>query len=492
MPCLILARSQLCALAAVNLIASTACGGDGGGPSGPGDVVISEIRVTPERDYALAGASLTFNAEVLDEDGAPVARHPTWSSSDPSVIAVEGRLAHFLQAGTAEIRAEYGGVTGAVEVTVEEVDWQVIDAGSASSCGISTAGRAYCWGQNRHGNLGTGSFDHQPIATRVAGDLTFRAIDHGEGRITCGITLTDKLYCWGEGGGLGHGAAPDVAAPQAILPNMAFSQVATGNGHVCALATGGEIWCWGHGVYGQLGRGSTGPNLDPAPVAGGHPFVAVAAGGDVSCGVTAEGSAYCWGANAVGQLGTTEESEVCVPDLFPEPFCRTDPALVALGESVATIGIGRDHVCAVAVSGTLWCWGTNEAGQLGSGTQSEFSAAPVEAAGGATWASVQPGYPAYSGGPSYTCATKLTGSTECWGDNHNNRLGDATPGIRLTPTPISGGHTFSAHRAGLLTGCGVTSDGRGWCWGGGGYVAGTGLPDDVSAAPVEVPGKPVS
>jgi alpha-tubulin suppressor-like RCC1 family protein len=47
---------------------------------------------------------------------------------------------------------------------------------------------------------------------------------------------------------------------------------------------------------------------------------------------------------------------------------------------VTAIAAGRDHTCAVLVSGSLQCWGNNEQGRLGNGT-TQNSSTPVTVVG---------------------------------------------------------------------------------------------------------------
>jgi len=72
-----------------------------------------------------------------------------------------------------------------------------ISAGGAHSCGITSDNKAYCWGANGSGQLGTGSRDEndhdRPL--RVSGGLSFRQVKAGLG-FTCGVTLSDRAYCW--------------------------------------------------------------------------------------------------------------------------------------------------------------------------------------------------------------------------------------------------------------------------------------------------------
>src|SRR5438552_176165 len=100
-------------------------------------------------------------------------------------------------------------------------------------------------------------------------------------------------------------------AGKTLLPvagNLAFTTVSTGNdAYSCGVTTSGSAYCWGLNAYGQLGDGTTANRLVPTLVSGGLTFVSVAASttpdGAHTCGLTTSGSVYCWGLNDHGQLG---------------------------------------------------------------------------------------------------------------------------------------------------------------------------------------------
>jgi len=63
------------------------------------------------------------------------------------------------------------------------------------------------------------------------------------------------------------------------------------------------------------------------------------------CSLLVNESLYCWGANNHGQVGINNQVR------------QSSPKYVAFGESVAFVGVGEEHSCAIGVSGTLKCWG---------------------------------------------------------------------------------------------------------------------------------------
>lgn len=229
----------------------------------------------------------------------------------------------------------------------------------------------------------------------------------------------------------------------------ALGAITGGGAHSCAVAIGGQVYCWGSNTHGQLG--SDGPDRTrPTPVTQqGLVFPAVDAGFEFTC-AQASTQAYCWGRNSSGQLGngTTVNS--------------TTPVLVSGQLDVRFFSVGADHACVLTQAlREVWCWGNNAFGQLGDGTTTNRSS-PVRVVqpAGVTFANV-------AAGNGHSCATAADGRAFCWGANGNGALGDGTLVNRLTPAPVTlpQGITLSAIAASLHT-CAFTTDRlQLWCWG---------------------------
>jgi alpha-tubulin suppressor-like RCC1 family protein len=251
--------------------------------------------------------------------------------------------------------------TGPVAV-VTDLRFVVLDLGAAHTCGLTAAGAAYCWGDNTRGQLGDGTIAPRSTPGPVDGDHIFTQIAAGGFSIghTCGLTTAGAAYCWGnnENGRLGIGSM-DVDAhpvPTEVSGDLVLAGVTAGlGGHSCAWTASGSAYCWGSNDFGGLGNGTTSASSVPVPVSGGHAFEQLVAGGFIghTCALEDGGAAWCWGENERGQVGDGTTAD------------RLEPAAVTGGRSFEMVDAGFRHSCGRTVEGVVYCWGSGATGQLG-------------------------------------------------------------------------------------------------------------------------------
>lgn len=270
----------------------------------------------------------------------------------------------------------------------------------------------WCWGSNAEGQLGSGSFGGQQDVPVQSGVLTgwgsVTTIGTGS---TCGIRADESLWCWGDGqdGALASGNTTDQSSPQEVTsPSVQWQYVAGGMGsHACAIDSTESLWCWGLNDYGQVGIGVAGADeLEPVAVTGGHTWQKVVAGSRFSCGLHTDETVWCWGRNEEGQLGQGD---------FGDGTERASPTQVGTAQWL-DISSGTDHICAIQLDGTLWCWGDNNEGQMGQGSTSANVPTPVQVGTDTWWESVHLGH-------NSSCAKRIDGALYCWGDNEFGQLG---------------------------------------------------------------------
>jgi alpha-tubulin suppressor-like RCC1 family protein len=350
------------------------------------------------------------------------------------------------------------------------------------TCGLTSDGVAYCWGNDGNGQLGNGgvSLDTQspsPVDTStVPGNKAFIQLTGG-GYHTCGLTAGGVAYCWGyDGHGeLGNGGtsvdtqSPSPVDTSATPVNKAFVKFTGGYGHTCALTSEGVAHCWGTDLNGQLGNGFSSqdeqsPSLvDTSTIFGNKAFVQLTGGGYHTCGLTVEGVAYCWGTDLDGQLGNGGTSQnTQSPSLV-------DTSTIPGNKVFVQLTGGGYHTCGLAAEGVIYCWGKDQYGQLGTGGISLEAQSPS-----LVDTSAIPGINAFvqiAGGYGHTCGLTAEGVVYCWGWDGYGQLGNGgTSQDTQSPSPVDtstipGNKAFVKLTGGNYHTCGLTAEGVAYCWG---------------------------
>jgi alpha-tubulin suppressor-like RCC1 family protein len=177
-------------------------------------------------------------------------------------------------------------------------------------------------------------------------------------------------------------------------------------------------------------------------------ITAIAAGYNYTCALTAAGGVLCWGLNDKGQLGDGTQTN------------RKTPAPVkGLSGGVASVAAGGTHTCALMLDGRVKCWGENLSGQLGDGTQRD-SLAPMDVVG------LNGNVTAVAAGGGHTCAITEYGTVQCWGWNDAGQLGDGKTADNKIPGRVGGlDGSMIAIAAGYKHTCALMENGGIWCWG---------------------------
>lgn len=262
-----------------------------------------------------------------------------------------------------------------------QVDWAMLSPAITSVCGLSRTFTVFCWGENQTGEFGTftgRAAGVGPSQTPIPADGAMHFARLVEGWVsTCGLTTDGTAYCWGDNvnGQLGFGVADSVhAAPQRVATAEKFVQLSVGAKYTCGITVAHKALCWGRNTHGMLGDGTTTDRSVPTAVAGNISFTSIqtnaatipsnlpastpsSAQGEYehTCALTADGTAYCWGWNGAGQLGDGSQTD------------RLTPTLVSTDQRFTAIDLGDASTCATR-GARVWCWGGNARGQVGDGT----------------------------------------------------------------------------------------------------------------------------
>jgi alpha-tubulin suppressor-like RCC1 family protein len=181
-----------------------------------------------------------------------------------------------------------------------------IAAGTQHTCGVTSAGKLMCWGRNNQGQVGDESGLYRTVPTGVVVDqaLSFASVST-RGDHTCALTTAGSAWCWGNNASmqLGDGTTQVRYSPVPVNTALTFASIGAGAVHSCARTVNGEIHCWGSNAQGRLGDGTTTARTTVVKVNTALQLTSLAVGGTHSCAMTAEKVAYCWGRGFEGQLG---------------------------------------------------------------------------------------------------------------------------------------------------------------------------------------------
>ena len=242
------------------------------------------------------------------------------------------------------------------------------------------------------------------------------------------------------------GDANEIATPSI---NAGFqASISAGAYHTCAVLGNGAVKCWGRNDVGQLGNRSNVSRSYPVQVAGlTAGVIGISAGRTHTCAVTISGAAKCWGDNQSGQLGNGSNIDSNRP-----------VAVRGLNNGVASISAGSDHTCAVLIAGGVKCWGAGGYGRLGDGSNAS-SNVPLNVVDLGTQVK------SIAAGGFHTCALLVDGVVKCWGWSVNGQLGNGSTFTAEGPVTVIDLDEAVAISTGSLHTCALTTAGELKCWG---------------------------
>jgi alpha-tubulin suppressor-like RCC1 family protein/uncharacterized protein YjdB len=423
---------------------------------------VATLGIGAALDTLEAFETVALTATPRDSAGNVLTgRTVRWTSSDPAVATIDsltGRLVG-VDRGTVTITATSEGVVAAMRRVVV-IRYRSLAVGAMHACDIASGGIAWCWGlAGREGRLGDGRAGDEVLSNapvRVSGTVRFAQLA-SYGRHTCGLTADGEAYCWGYNGWGQLGASgPQLSTPAPVVGGPRFRSITVGADHSCGVTADGRAYCWGAGASGELGDGATAAQSTPVAVTGGHAFASLDAGSSATCGVTSGNAALCWGLNAAGQLGVGSTATV--------RFSAT-PLAVAGGIAFRSVSVGSQQACGVSVEGQGYCWGVGTE-VLG------LDPAPRADVPTPTPVSGELAFRTIDTGNAHSCGLTTGGSVWCWGANRYGQLGTSTTGGSTRPVPAGGALRAAEVRvAGVATGlgghtCAIAADRlTTYCWG---------------------------
>jgi hypothetical protein len=269
--------------------------------------------------------------------------------------------------------------------------WSGVTVDSELTCGVTGSGELRCWGSGAR----KVALPRTGVERLVASGSDGIVVLESGGSIGCAAAngrcaaLPPGRYVDVASGNAGVCAIDSAFAlhcgKDRIMPTMTFRRVALGEGTFgCAIRTDGTLACWGGHCE---GAGACMGDVKPPP----GRYVDIAVARDFACAVSVDGGVVCW-------------SDVPAPDIAPPANLKVTRIAVAGGFSCRREE--SRHVCAVEVGGRLRCWGRAE--------PFEWYGTPYGAPSG-TFTDV-----AIAG--SHGCARSTAGELSCWGVDQQGQV----------------------------------------------------------------------
>lgn len=215
-----------------------------------------------------------------------------------------------------------------------DVRFVKVSVGKFHACALSHEKRIFCWGLNNSGQLGDASTTTRTTPTILTGATTFIDVSVTSGTTaatsdhSCGLTSSGTVYCWGENGSsqLGNGLTVDLSTPVLVTSSVLFLSLKVGAATTCALGADQQYYCWGASLTATNLVATPGKMIIPQGVEAKNIGLGEAHG----CLLTSRGEALCWGSsNTYGEFG----------DLGANSYL-THPTAIASGIQFAVQGFG--------------------------------------------------------------------------------------------------------------------------------------------------------
>ena len=212
------------------------------------------------------------------------------------------------------------------------------------------------------------------------------------------------------------------------------------------LTTNGDVISWGGNHFGEFGDYTHLDSTNPVHVVGLTNIVKIASGANHTLAIDAQGGLWAWGDDGFGQLGNGSTDGTNLP-----------VRVLGMASSVVNAAGGYTHSVAVKADGTVWTWGQNWAGQLGTGNTDDTNV-PVQVEGLTNAVAVAAGY-------NHTLALLSDGTVLAWGYDNFNQLGDGSGNSSSTPVPVPGLPGIMAICTGGNHNLALDTNGNVWAWG---------------------------
>ena len=237
-------------------------------------------------------------------------------------------------------------------------DVKLLAAGSEHNLALKNDGTLWAWGNNDRGQLGDISYRDRNIPVKVSEvknfiDIIKIAADDG---YSGAITKNGDVWAWGR---QNEFISSSIIHPAYFIDISKVQDISCGKSHMLAIKEDNSVWAWGGNNYGQLGDNAIyDQTTTPVSVEGLSNIQMIATGNQYSMALKDNSSVWVWGANFYGKLGVAYD--------ILKPYVEKPVMLNSIWD-VKFIDCGYHHSVALKKDGSVWSWGYNRYGQLGTG-----------------------------------------------------------------------------------------------------------------------------
>ena len=298
-----------------------------------------------------------------------------------------------------------------------------VATGAFHSLALENNGTVWAWGNNDYGQLGDGTTNENHIAKKI---IVLTKVVSIAASYSHSLALKNdgSVWAWGSNanGTLGDGTNTDKLFPIKVANLSGVKEIVCGRAQSFALKEDGTVWSWGLNALGALGIGTNTDSNVPVKITALDHIIQIAANGGEHClALKADGSVWSWGYNSYGQLGSGNLNY------------SNSPAQLYSISDVVEIGIGDQNSFAVKSDGTAWAWGFNGVGEIGiENTNNDYPMVPF-------YIPVFTDVKRICAGQVHTIFQKSDNTTWTLGSNVFGQLGDGSNVIsRFTPVQVPG------------------------------------------------------
>lgn len=281
-----------------------------------------------------------------------------------------------------------------------ETDWLTISAGAENSLGIKTDGSLWEWGSGRDNT-------YRVLPFQIGCDKNWLRIESGYNFNIAGRN-DGSLWAWGDkqSAGISDNYSTDYKMPSLIFSDKKFGTFAVDEHSWYAIKDDDTFWAFGGGLFSNIDEGSVKMASDVC-------LSKIAIFGEYNVGLSGTGRLWAWKYDSDAK----------------DTWSLKILGQIGLDSNWIDVSASYSHILGLKSDGTLFTWGTNKFGELGTGDFKDRSA-PIQIGSSKDWVEVV-------ACGNYSLAVKIDGTLWSWGKNSVGQLGHGDTLQRVLPTRVT-------------------------------------------------------